>query len=523
MLKSGVLIVRNSENNSTNYLVLDNNSPTILAAPVQKEKSSQQFEAQIAMDSIQAGNSKLTGFVQLNQIVSFDEADCKKMGSIKSHKLEEILRTFTKYAASTHFRNFHKANLRKNIPASGKVIDENDLFALLDASLDMWLTAGRFSKTFETRFPRKMHMKHCALVNSGSSANLLALSALTSWKLGGKRVKSGDEVITAASGFPTTVAPIIQNKLVPVFVDAEIGTYNFNPESLEKAVSKRTRVILMAHTLGNPFDVDKVREIAEKYDLWFIEDNCDSLGSEYKNRLTGTFGDEATFSFYPAHHITMGEGGAVLTNDSNLNEIICSFRDWGRDCWCPPGADNSCGKRFDWKFGTLPDGYDHKYVYSHLGFNLKATDFQAAIGLSQLERMEEFIGKRRNNFKLLYAGFKKLGLDEYFELPQWLPNSDPSWFGFPLTIKGKAGFNRKKLLEFLEKREIGTRLLFAGNILRQPAFTNNNFDYRISGKLDNTDIICENTFWIGVWPGISSPDVEHMLDTFALFIRQELH
>jgi CDP-4-dehydro-6-deoxyglucose reductase, E1 len=530
MLERGDVIVRDTGNAkdkgvnfNTYYVVLDSRSPTVLAALVQLKKSAQRFEVQITKDDIQSGEAELSGFVQIDQIFSLEQANCKRIGSINSHKLEEVLRTFTKYAASTHFNSFHQSKSKKFISPSGKVIDEKDLFALLDASLDMWLTAGRFSKAFETTFPKKMNMKYCSLVNSGSSANLLALYALTSWKLGDKKVKLGDEVITVASAFPTTVAPIIQNGLIPVFLDVEIGTYNFQPEALENAISEKTSVIFMAHTLGNPFDVDKVREVAEKYDLWFIEDNCDSLGSEYKNRLTGTFGDEATFSFYPAHHITMGEGGAVVTNDPQLNEIVCSIRDWGRDCWCNPGVDNSCGKRFEWKLGTLPEGYDHKYIYSHLGFNLKATDFQAAIGLSQLEKMEEFIEKRRNNFKLLYSGFKKLALDQYFQLPKWLPNSNPSWFGFPLTINQKAGFKRKKLLEFLEKKGIGSRLLFAGNMLRQPAFTNANFDYKIFGKLENTDTICENTFWIGVWPGISARDIEYVLDTFELFIEQEAH
>jgi CDP-6-deoxy-D-xylo-4-hexulose-3-dehydrase len=528
MLSRGDLVVTDSgiDGNSqagskSCYVVIDIRNNGILALPAHLTAiRSQPFGVYLGKDDVQSEGTSPTGFVQFKTIVSLKQTECKKIGSVKSGKLEEILRSLVKYAASVYFDGFRQPQLRRFIPASGKLIDEKDLFALLDASLDMWLTAGRFTQAFESKFSKKMHVKHCALVNSGSSANLLALSALTSWKLGDERVKPGDEVITVASAFPTTVAPIIQNRLIPVFVDVEIGTYNFKPELLDNAISEKTSVIFMAHTLGNPFNVDKAREIAQKYDLWFIEDNCDSLGAEYKNQLTGTFGDEATFSFYPAHHITMGEGGAVVTKNSQLNDITCSLRDWGRDCWCPPGVDNSCGKRFDWKLGTLPEGYDHKYTYSHLGFNLKTTDIQAAIGISQLEKLDEFVEKRRNNFKLLYSGFKKLGLDRHFHLPEWLPDSNPSWFGFPLTIREGADFDRKNLLQFLEKKGIGSRLLFAGNILRQPAFTNSDIEFRVSGKLDNTDRICENTFWIGLWPGISSHDVEYVLETFTLFLEK---
>jgi CDP-6-deoxy-D-xylo-4-hexulose-3-dehydrase len=529
MLQNGDLVVADPEKNQSLvtrtescFVVLDIKGTKVLATPVSpnvEDTSSQKFSTCITTDDVQPRDVECTGFVQLDKIVSLDENACTKTGSVKSEKHAEILRLFTKYAASIYFGKFNKSMERKSIPASGKIIDDRDLFNLIDASLDMWLTAGRFSEAFESKFPEKIGIKHCALVNSGSSANLLALSALTSKKLGDKRVEPGAEVITVASAFPTTITPIIQNNLVPVFVDVEVGTYNFNPEMLEKAVSQKTRVIFLAHTLGNPFDVEKAAEIAAAHNLWLIEDNCDALGSKYNDKYTGTFGDAATFSFYPAHHITMGEGGAVITNNTKLNDVVCSMRDWGRDCWCPPGKDNSCGKRYKWKLGSLPEGYDHKYIYSHLGYNLKATDFQAAIGLSQLEKLDYFIEKRRSNFALLYSGFKARCLDKYFVIPTWLPNSNPAWFGFPLTLRERAPFRRNELIESLEKAGIGTRLLFAGNILRQPAFLDNNIRFRTVGDLVGTDRICENTFWIGVWPGISTENIEYILETFTSFVN----
>lgn len=528
MVRSGDVIVAGSKEGKTRagqaealFLVLDTKSPYVLATPVAAKaavKPSPQISESITENDVQPSNAGCKGFVQLDRIVSIDKSCCRKVGSLKSEKLDKILRLFTRYAASIYFEKFNEPRKRMSIPASGKLVDEDELFSAIDASLDMWFTAGRFALEFESRFPKKIGAKYCSLVNSGSSANLLAISALTSRKLGEKKLKAGDEVITVAAAFPTTITPIIQNNLVPVFVDVELGTYNFIPESVEKAVSKKTRVIFMAHTLGNPFDIEKIREVAVAHDLWFVEDNCDALGSQYDGKYTGTFGDLSTFSFYPAHHITMGEGGAVVTNNPQLHDIVCSLRDWGRDCWCPPGRDNSCGKRFEWKLGALPEGYDHKYIYSHLGYNLKATDFQAAIGLSQLKKLDVFTEKRRTNFRLLYSGFKKKGLDEYFVLPKWLPNSNPSWFGFPLTINEKAWFHRKELVKFLEKKGIGTRLLFAGNILRQPAFTNTDLRFRIVGELKNTDRVCMDNFWIGVWPGISNKDVEYILDTFVAFL-----
>lgn len=403
------------------------------------------------------------------------------------------------------------------IPPSGKVLDEDDLINLIDASLDMWLTSGRYAKEFEKQFAEFLGIRYCSLVNSGSSANLIAISALTSYKLGDRRLKPGDEVITVAAGFPTTIAPIIQNRLVPVFIDVELGTYDYDVNQIEKAISDKTKAIFMAHTLGNPFNLDKVMELAKRYNLWVIEDNCDALGAKYREKYTGTYGHIATFSFYPAHHITMGEGGAVVTDDPELHKIILSYRDWGRDCWCPPGKDNTCGRRFSQQHGDLPFGYDHKYVYSHLGYNLKVTDMQAAIGLSQLKKLPKFIEKRQENFRILYEGLKDL--ENYFILPKATENSEASWFGFILTIKENAPFNRNELINYLEKNKIGTRLLFAGNILRQPAFTNNDIEYKIIDNLKNTDIIMERTFWIGVWPGIDEKMAQFIIDVIKKFKR----
>lgn len=403
------------------------------------------------------------------------------------------------------------------IPASGKCMDEEDLANLIDASLDMWLTTGRYGDKFEKDFAEFLGIKHCALVNSGSSANLIAMTALTSHKLGDKRLKPGDEVITVAAGFPTTVAPIIQNGLVPVFIDTKLSTYGYEENVIEKAISPKTKAIFMAHTLGNPFNLNKVMELAEKYNLWLIEDNCDALGAKYNGKLTGSFGHISTYSFYPAHHITMGEGGAVLTNDPIIYNIIRSIRDWGRDCICPPGHDNVCKHRFSQKHGNLPFGYDHKYVYSHLGYNLKVTDMQAALGVSQLKKLPTFIEKRKENYKKLYDGLKVL--DDYLILPEPEENSEPSWFGFPITIKENSKFTRDDITKYLEENKIGTRLLFGGNLLKQPIFTENDYNYKVVGELKNTDIIMNNTFWIGVWPGINDECIEYIVNSVLKYIK----
>lgn len=401
------------------------------------------------------------------------------------------------------------------IPVTGKVIDESDVLLGIEATMDAWLTAGRFSLLFERDFARYMGSRFSFLVNSGSSANLLAFYTLTSPKLGDRAIKPGDEVITVAAGFPTTVNPMIQFGCIPVFVDVDIPTYNIKVGDIEKAVSPKTKAIMIAHALGNPFNLDVVMAIAKKYNLWVIEDDCDSLGATYNDKKTGTFGDLATVSFYPAHHITMGEGGAVLINNGSLKKIAESFRDWGRDCWCAPGCDNTCGKRYDWQLGGLPDGYDHKYTYSHIGFNLKVTDMQAAIGLSQLAKADAFIAKRRENHIKLKERFKEL--EEYFILPEATANSNPSWFGFMLTVRDGKNINRNKLVEFLENNKIGTRLFFGGNILRQPAYANIN--YRKVDELPNTDIIMNSSFWLGVWPGLNDEHYDYILEKVKEFIK----
>lgn len=403
---------------------------------------------------------------------------------------------------------------QSNIPPSGKVLSPEDLVNLVDASLDAWLTTGRFNDAFEKKLAAYLGVAHALTCNSGSSANLLALTALTSPLLGDRRLKAGDEVITAAVGFPTTVNPILQNNLIPVFVDSQIPTYNPAPEAIEAAISGKTRAIMLAHTLGNPFAAEEIRAIADRHNLWLIEDCCDALGSTYQDRKVGTFGHLGTLSFYPAHHITMGEGGAVFTSDSLLKRIVESFRDWGRDCWCNPGCDNSCGKRFDWQQGTLPPGYDHKYTYSHLGYNLKITDMQAAIGLAQLDRIDSFIKIRKQNFIYLHGRLSEL--NDLFFLPEATAGSDPSWFGFPITLRDGTPFDRLPLLRYLDQQNIGTRLLFAGNLTRQPYMAGLNF--RVAGRLNNADRIMEKTFWLGIWPGLDNAHlafVARALKTFC--------
>jgi len=399
------------------------------------------------------------------------------------------------------------------VPVSGRVFDADDLVHLVDASLDFWLTTGPYADRFGREFARFMGVRHAVLCNSGSSANLLALSALTSPKLGERRLRLGDEVITVAAAFPTTVNPIVQNGLVPVFLDIELGSYNIDVRYLKEAISPRTRAIMLAHTLGNPFNIDAVLEIVRRYGLWLIEDNCDALGSTYRGRLTGTFGHLATASFYPAHHITMGEGGCVLTNQSKLKTLVQSFRDWGRDCWCEPGKDNTCGQRFEWQSGGLPHGYDHKYIYSHIGYNLKLTDMQAAVGVAQLKKLPRFIEARKRNWRLLFEGLKPL--EEFLILPQPTPGSDPSWFGFVITIRPEAPFSRNDLVSCLEDHRIATRLLFGGDLTRQPAY--HSIPYRIIGRLGNTDMVMNQTFWIGVYPGITPEIIAYVADTIKTF------
>ncbi|MGW4940883.1 lipopolysaccharide biosynthesis protein RfbH [Actinoplanes sp. NPDC004185] len=398
---------------------------------------------------------------------------------------------------------------------SGAVLDENDRVALVEAALEMRIAAGASSRRFESAFARKMQRRKAHLTNSGSSANLLAVTALTSHLLEERRLRPGDEVITVAAGFPTTVNPILQNGLVPVFVDIELGTYNTTVERIARAVGPRTRAIILAHTLGNPFPAAELAQLAQEHDLFLIEDNCDAVGSTYDGRLTGTFGDLSTVSFYPAHHLTMGEGGCVLTADLALARIVESLRDWGRDCWCEPGESNKCLKRFDYRLGGLPAGYDHKYIFSHVGYNLKATDLQAALGLSQLARIDDFCAARRRNWQRLREGLAGV---PHLVLPEATPRSDPSWFGFVITVEPGAPFTRSALINFLENRRIGTRLLFAGNLTRQPAYAGQ--AYRVAGDLTNSDIVTGQTFWVGVYPGLTDEMLDYVISSVRAFVRE---
>jgi CDP-6-deoxy-D-xylo-4-hexulose-3-dehydrase len=394
-----------------------------------------------------------------------------------------------------------------NIPVTGKVFGKEELSAAVEASLDFWLTAGPYTEKFESRFAKTVGMRHAFMVNSGSSANLLALTSLTSPKHGDRALRPGDEVLTVAAGFPTTVTPILQNNLVPVYVDVDLETYVANDDALQSGIGPKTKAIMMAHTLGNPFNLDLVQKLAKKHNLWLIEDSCDALGGTYKGQNLGTFGDLSTFSFYPAHHITTGEGGAVLIKKVAHKTIVESFRDWGRDCWCAPGCDNTCLKRYEWQLGELPEGYDHKYTYSHLGYNLKSGDIQAAIGLAQLDRLGNFVEIRRRNWK--YLSDNLTGLEDQIILPRALEDSNPSWFGFAITVRKDAGKSRNDIVKELNERKIATRLLFGGNLLRQPAFGGT--PRRVVGELTNTDIVMDDTFWIGVWPGLSIEMLEYVV------------
>lgn len=425
---------------------------------------------------------------------------------------EKILELVGEYAELEYLpKKFTAGN--SVVPPSGKVLGADELKNMVDASLDGWLTTGRYNEAFEKKFAEFVGVKHALTTNSGSSADLLALTALTAPTLGDKALKPGDEVISVSAGFPTTVNPILQNGMVPVFVDIEIPTYNIDASKIESAISNKTKAIMIAHTLGNTFDIDKVMQIAKKHDLWVIEDCCDALGTTYNGKHVGTFGDIGTCSFYPAHHITMGEGGMVFTNKGKLRKIIESFRDWGRDCYCEPGKDNTCKKRFSWKHASLPQGYDHKYTYSHVGYNLKITDMQAACALAQMDKLPEFIKRRKENFDFLKE--KLSSLEHFLILPEAQKNSDPSWFGFPITIKENSPKNRVELIKYLDENKIGTRLLFAGNITCQPYMKGQN--YRISGNLRNTDVVMNNTFWIGVYPGLTKEMLAHVVNKMKAF------
>ncbi|QWR77954.1 lipopolysaccharide biosynthesis protein RfbH [Candidatus Magnetomonas plexicatena] len=466
----------------------------------------------------------------------------KEICTISRESLENVLKEIIFKEIGNYYEAIHgnlrteefKENITK-INYAGRIFDKHEMVNVIDASLEFYLTASRYDKAFCNKLSEFLHNKAMRVLtaNSGSSANLLAVTALTSNKLGELRLKKGDEVITAAAGFPTTITPIIQNNLVPVFVDIALSTYNIDPNLIEDAITEKTKAIFISHTLGIPFDIEHIAAIAQKHGLWLIEDNCDALGAEYSlakeykliagktisgNLKTGTFGHIGTSSFYPAHHITMGEGGAVYTSDDNLYKIMLSLRDWGRDCWCEPGSDNTCGRRFQWNMGDLPHGYDHKYIYSHLGYNLKITEMQAAIGCAQLDKLPAFVESRRKNWLTLHEELKDL--ENFFILPSYPENALPSPFGFALTVRENAGFTRKELTSFLEKNLIQTRTIFAGNMLKQPAFINGDFQYKVYGNLKNTDIVMDNTFWVGVYPGINKEMLNFMINKIRQFVSE---
>jgi CDP-4-dehydro-6-deoxyglucose reductase, E1 len=438
--------------------------------------------------------------------------------SLKSEELRnEILKLTSRYFDLVHKKKKFIPN-ETFVAASSKVLDKNDLNNLVDSSLDLWLTSGRYADEFEKKLPKKFGTKFASSTVSGSAANLLAFSALTSESFGKKRIKDGDEVITVAAGFPTTVAPIIHNRCIPVYLDVDLETCNIKTEDLTKALTKKTKAVFLAHTLGNPFDLDVVTKFCKDNDLFLIEDCCDAFGSKFDGKKVGSFGNFASLSFYPAHHITTGEGGAVLYNDYKMKRIVESFRDWGRDCWCQTGMNNTCGKRYSWKLGKLPKGYDHKFVYSHVGYNMKITDMQAALGCSQLDKVDVFIEKRKNNFAYLMKRFLEEKLDKYFILPEAHPKADPSWYGFLLTIKNSKKINRNELVSHLNTKKVLTRLLFAGNLTKQPGYMNKK--HKIIGDLKNTDKIMCDTFWVGVWPGLDTIQLDYIVDEIKKYISK---
>ena len=517
-------------------LVLGEDTRELLIAPVLGEKNlnrSKTDSISITREDLECAEIERMGFVHAHRTVWIEKKPYKILGKATSKFVDKVLR----FQAATMARNYYvfahrpKQNLfvpgASPVPVAGRFYGSEEIENLIESALDFWLTTGRFNDAFQQKFASYLNLKHILTTNSGSSANLLAISALTSSKLKAKKLRPGDEIITVAAGFPTTVNPIIQNGLVPVFVDVDIPSYNVKSELIEGAFSEKTRAIMLAHTLGNPFDVNEVLRVAKKYDCWVIEDCCDALGAKYfldsslvtpdlaPSRLVGTFGDIATFSFYPAHHITMGEGGAVATANDLLKRLVESFRDWGRDCWCPPGHDNTCRKRFGWQLGDLPKGYDHKYIYSHLGYNLRITDMQAAVGLAQIEKLQSFIEDRGKNWQFYYEKLKEF--EEYFYLPKPSSNSKPSWFGFALTVRKNAPFSRNEIVEYLEKNNIATRMLFSGNIIRHPSFEN--VTYRIHGNLENTDFIMNNSFWLGVYPGISESMLDYVVSKIDTFLQ----
>ncbi len=507
-------------------VVSEPNSKGDMQALVGTSKVAQWSEEahKIVLDDAQLASGRLneaTVFICSKVVTVHADIFMEQIGVASPVAIEQIMRMLSQMQTHSFYQGVKKPREsapfipgQSVVPPSGKVIGANELQNMVEASLDGWLTTGRFNDAFEARLAKYLGVKHVMTVNSGSSANLVAFSTLTSHRLGERAIKPGDEVIGVAAGFPTTVNPILQFGAVPVFVDVDIPTYNIDVTKLEAAISPKTKAIMLAHTLGNPYNLAEVTRIARKHKLWLIEDCCDALGSTYDGKLVGTYGDIGTLSFYPAHHITMGEGGAVFTNNNQLKSIAESFRDWGRDCYCAPGKDNTCGKRFAWKLGDLPQGYDHKYTYSHLGFNLKISDMQAACALAQMDRLEGFVAARKDNFAYLHDRLQICR--EQLILPEPTENSDPSWFGFPITIREEAGINRLDLLQYLDQNKIGTRLLFAGNLTRQPYMIGRN--YRVSGDLINTDMVMNNTFWVGVYPGLAVPQLDYMAEKIETFL-----
>lgn len=483
---------------------------------------------EVGAGDLSAGVLKDEYLLRTDRISTAERERCVWVGHLSKDKVDQTLRKLAAMVVRSHYHALHGQETfstgRPRIPVAGRVYDHKEMINLLHAALDFWLTSGSYAEEFQRSFADLLGVRYCSLTNSGSSANLLAFMALTSPRLGELRIRKGDEVITVAAAFPTTVAPIVQFGAVPVFVDIQLPTYNVDCSRLEQALSKKTRAVMLAHTLGNPFDVDRVLAFCRENHLWLIEDCCDALGSTYalqtpdqsggrRPAMVGTFGDLSTFSFYPAHHITMGEGGAICTRDPELKKIVESFRDWGRDCWCPPGRDNSCGRRFERQFGELPHGYDHKYVYSHLGYNLKVTDMQAAVGCAQIEKLPRFIEARKRNWALLQEGLADLSAS--LLLPESTAGADPAWFGFPLTVREESTIQREELVAHLESRGIQTRMLFSGNIIRHPCFDElraSGDGYRIAGPLSVTDRVMRNTFWIGVYPGLSSEAMALMVE-----------
>ncbi len=501
----------------------EKNSKTLKLARISAQSDSYVVSSSatlLTQADLESGTLKIACLVLLDKVAFIDAHFLTAVGKLKREKILEILRTNTTHAAGMFAEyQYTEANFtpgKTAVPVSGKVLGAKELQYMVDASLDGWLTTGRFNNAFERRLADFLGVRYVLTTNSGSSANLLAFAALTSYKLGDLAIMAGDEVITVAAGFPTTVNPILQLGAIPVFVDVDIPTYNIDIAKINSAVSEKTKAIMLAHTLGNPYNLDAIMSLAKKYNLWVIEDCCDALGATYNGQSVGTFGDIATLSFYPAHHITMGEGGAVFTNNGKLKQIVESFRDWGRDCYCEPGKDNTCGQRYCKKLGDLPEGYDHKYTYSHLGYNLKLSDMQAACGLAQMDSLQQFIIQRKNNYNYLRHALRNC--EKSLILPEATENSDPSWFGFPITLREESGIKRVDLLQYLDRNKIGTRLLFAGNLTRQPYMKGMN--YRVAGKLKNTDIVMNSTFWIGTYPGLTRDMLDFMAEKIGVFLEE---